>query len=236
MAKKKFYAVAVGTNPGIYETWPEAEAQVKGFGGARYKSFTTRMDAEQWLTNGGEYTPKTSRKKAGTAGQTTKTEPAQDEIILYTDGGALNNPGPGGWGAVRLENDQQQELSGGFRRTTNNRMELFACIQALESVQGTSKKVLLYTDSSYVVNGYSKGWAKSWQRNGWRKSDGQQAKNKDLWQILLDLTASVQIQFIWVKGHAGNLYNERCDQLAVAAAKSGPTGIDVHYEQEEKGG
>lgn len=233
MAKKKFYAVAVGNNPGIFTTWAEAEAQVKGVGGARYKSFPSKQEAEKWLADGGQYVSSERKKTSASKRAETKTNPAGDEIILYTDGGALNNPGPGGWGVVRFEGDEQSEISGGFRKTTNNRMELFACIKALESVAGTAKKIVLYTDSSYVVNGFSKGWAKAWQKNGWRKSDGQRAKNQDLWEQLLASTASLQVNFNWVKGHAGNEFNERCDQLAVGAARGGPTAIDKFYESEQ---
>ncbi len=231
MAKKKFYAVAVGTNPGIYESWSEAECQVKGVAGARYKSFKTRAEAEDWLQRGEDSsTAYGTQKRQYKSAVQTRTRSGSDEIILYTDGGSINNPGPGGWGVVRLDQNGKAELSGGFRLTTNNRMELVACIKALESVGKTGKKITLYSDSSYVVNGIEKGWAAGWQRNDWKKSDGEPAKNSDLWEQLLELNGKLSVRFVWVKGHAGNTYNERCDTLARLTAESNPAAVDTCYE------
>ena len=234
MAKKKFYAVAVGSNPGIYTAWAEAESQVKGYKGARYKSFGTRSEAEAWIAEGGEYSGDRKKTAKPNTPQTVQAAPPAGEVYLFTDGGSINNPGPGGWGAVILDGNEEREYSGGFRLTTNNRMELMACICGLEKLKNDSRQITLFSDSSYVVNGMEKGWAKSWQRKNWCKSDGEPAKNSDLWELLLALTAPLKISFKWVKGHDGNVYNERCDQLAVAAAKADPNDVDHLYEQKKQ--
>jgi len=140
-----------------------------------------------------------------------------DNVIIYADGACLGNPGPGGYGTVLLFQDKRKELSGGYRRTTNNRMELMAAIVCLEALKAPSK-VVLYSDSKYVVDAVEKGWARGWRRNGWRKADKQLAMNPDLWERLLTLCARHSVRFEWVKGHAGNVENERCDALANAAA------------------
>lgn len=236
MAAKKFYAIAKGRKPGIYDNWPEAQAQVMSFAGAVYKGFATRQEAEAWIKKP-SYDPSAPRKK--TAGKTRAaaghashqdTDPREGEITIYSDGGARYNPGPGGYGVVIIDNGARQELSGGFKHTTNNRMELMGCIVALRSIGGGNKPVTLYTDSSYVVNGISKGWAKSWRKRGWRKADKQPAINPDLWGELLDLSEGRAITFRWVKGHAGHPLNERCDQLAVAAARGENLAEDPGYQ------
>jgi ribonuclease HI len=140
-----------------------------------------------------------------------------DNVIIYADGACLGNPGPGGYGTVLLFQDKRKELSGGYRRTTNNRMELMAAIVGLEALKASSK-VVLYSDSKYVVDAVEKGWARGWRRNGWRKADKQMAMNPDLWERLLTVCARHNVRFEWVKGHAGNVENERCDALANAAA------------------
>ena len=153
------------------------------------------------------------------------------KVTIYTDGGSIGNPGPGGYGAVILDG-KRRELSGGFRLTTNNRMELTAAVKALAELKQPSQ-VTLYSDSSYVVNGISKGWAKSWRANGWRKSDKKKALNSDLWRVLLDLCERHEVKFIWVEGHAGNRENERCDRLAVKAAKGKNLPADSVYETQK---
>ncbi len=152
-----------------------------------------------------------------------------DGITVYTDGGSINNPGPGGYGVVIVDNGAYREFSGGYRLTTNNRMELMGCIIALRKLTGTDKAVALYSDSSYVVNGINKGWARKWRQNDWLKSDKRPALNPDLWYELLTLSEKFNICFNWVKGHAGNRLNERCDELAVAAAKRLGQPEDVGY-------
>ncbi len=229
MAKKKFYAVANGRKNGIYTSWPEAEAQVKGYGGAKYKGFVSRIDAEKWMEDP-QWSQGTSNKASVKKVQHAQQEVPAGHLLIYTDGGAINNPGPGGYGAVIVTDEHERELSGGYRLTTNNRMELMACIQALRSLGSGKEAVMLYSDSSYVVNGISKGWAKGWRKQGWKKSDGQPAKNDDLWAELLALTEKREISFHWVKGHSGNPLNERCDKLAVTSARKENLPEDTGYK------
>ena len=139
-------------------------------------------------------------------------------VTLYTDGACSGNPGPGGWGAILEFMGTEKELSGGEKSTTNNRMELTAVIAGLSALKEPCI-VELYSDSKYVIDGLSKGWAASWQKNGWRKSDKKPALNPDLWEKLLDLTHIHQLRYHWVKGHAENPKNNRCDALAVAESK-----------------
>ena len=137
------------------------------------------------------------------------------QIEIYTDGACSGNPGPGGWGAVLRYNGREKEISGGEVQTTNNRMELTAVIAALECLKEPCT-VELYSDSKYVIDALSKGWAVSWRKKGWIKSDKKPALNVDLWDRLLKLTEAHEMRYHWVKGHADNEYNNRCDALAVA--------------------
>jgi len=236
MATKKFYAVAKGRKPGIYDTWPDAQAQVMGFAGAVYKGFPTRTEAEAWIKKpsyGGSTGRQTSRRPKSTVtnhASHDNTGPRDGEVTIYTDGGARYNPGPGGYGIVIVHGGRQREFSGGFAHTTNNRMELTGCIEALRRLDLRDKPITLYTDSSYVVNGITKGWAKGWRKRGWIKSDKQPAINPDLWGELLDLVEGLDITFRWVKGHAGHPLNERCDQLAVAASRQPNLPEDTGYQ------
>ncbi len=140
-------------------------------------------------------------------------------VEIYTDGACSGNPGPGGWGAVLVYGQHEKELSGGERNTTNNRMELTAVIEALRMLKEPCA-VTLTTDSRYVVDGITKGWAKKWRSNGWIKSDKKPALNSELWEALLNELERHQVEFVWVKGHAGHPYNERCDRLAVAQTEN----------------
>lgn len=137
-------------------------------------------------------------------------------VELFTDGACSGNPGKGGWGAVLRYGQSERELSGGEKSTTNNRMELKAVIMGLKALKEPCH-VTLTTDSKYVSDGLSKGWARSWQKNGWRKADKKPALNPDLWEELLRLTDIHDVDIVWVKGHAGHPENERCDRLAVKA-------------------
>ncbi len=140
-------------------------------------------------------------------------------ITIYTDGACSGNPGPGGFAAVLLDSHgRRREISGGFRNTTNNRMELLGVISALEALKRPCD-VTLFSDSEYVVNAVTKGWLKSWRAKGWKKSDKQPVKNIDMWERLIPLLEEHNIEFRWTKGHAGNPENERCDELAVVASK-----------------
>ena len=135
-------------------------------------------------------------------------------VEIYTDGACSGNPGPGGWGAILRYNGREKELSGGEAETTNNRMELTGVISALSALKEPCM-VELYSDSKYVIEALEKGWAKSWKEKGWRRADRKPALNPDLWETLLDLTRQHEMHCHWVKGHAENEYNNRCDQLAV---------------------
>ena len=135
-------------------------------------------------------------------------------VTLYTDGACSGNPGPGGWGAILEYMGHEKELCGGEESTTNNRMELTAVIMGLSSLKEPCI-VELYSDSKYVIDGLEKGWAESWKKRGWIKSDKKPALNPDLWEKLLELTAKHQMRYHWVKGHAENPKNNRCDELAV---------------------
>ncbi len=135
-------------------------------------------------------------------------------VEIFTDGACSGNPGPGGWGVVLRFGNHEKELSGGEKETTNNRMELTAAIMGLSALKEPCK-VRLVTDSKYVADGITKGWAASWQKNGWRKADKKPALNPDLWEKLLNLIETHDVTIDWVKGHAGHPENERCDKLAV---------------------
>ena len=150
-------------------------------------------------------------------------------VTLYTDGGALGNPGPGGYGAVLLYGGRRKELSGGFRLTTNNRMEIMAAIAGLRALKGQCA-VTVYTDSQYLANAITLGWAKRWRANGWKRNKTDRALNPDLWQQLLDLCDRHAVKFSWVRGHAGTAENERCDQLSRQEALKPDLPPDNGYE------
>ena len=137
-------------------------------------------------------------------------------VNIYTDGACSGNPGPGGYGAILVYHEYERELSEGFAETTNNRMELLGAIKALELLKEPCR-VLLTSDSKYLVDGINLGWAKKWKSNNWFKPDKKKAQNTDLWEPLLVLGERHDITYVWVKGHAGHPYNERCDRLAVEA-------------------
>lgn len=139
-------------------------------------------------------------------------------VSIYTDGACKGNPGPGGWGAVLVYGAHEREMSGGERETTNNRMELLGAISALEALKEPCK-VILTSDSKYLTDAFLQGWIESWRAKGWRRGK-EELKNPDLWERLYNLTKIHEVEFVWVKGHAGHEYNERCDRLAVAFADS----------------
>ena len=136
------------------------------------------------------------------------------EVTIYTDGACSGNPGPGGWAAILKYKEIEREMSGGERQTTNNRMELLGVISALQALKEPCI-VQLWSDSKYVIDALEKGWAQGWRKKGWIKSDKKPALNVDLWEILLPLTETHEMHYHWVKGHAENRYNNRCDELAV---------------------
>ena len=160
-------------------------------------------------------------------------------VTVYTDGSALGNPGPGGWGAVLLYTDaagetHKKELSAGYALTTNNRMELMAVISALEALRRPCE-VELHSDSQYVVKAFNDGWISGWLRRGWKTADKKPVKNRDLWERLLAAAKPHQVRWIWVKGHAGTELNERCDELAVAAAngEAGELAADAGFRPDD---
>jgi len=157
------------------------------------------------------------------------------EVALYTDGACSGNPGPGGFGVVLLSGGHRTELCGGFRRTTNNRMELLAVIKGLEALKERCS-VTLYSDSKYVLDALTKGWARRWRANGWRRNrKGELAVNPDLWTRLLELCDRHEMRYQWVKGHAGDPENERCDKLSNQALARPNLPVDEQYERAERG-
>lgn len=150
----------------------------------------------------------------------------KESIVLFTDGAASGNPGPGGWGAVLICGPLRKEMSGGFSLTTNNRMELLAVIKGLEAIRWERALVHVYSDSTYVVKSVTEGWLDGWILRGWKKT-----KNVDLWQRFLPLRERHELHFHWVKGHADNPENERCDHLAVAAREAPGLPPDEGYEK-----
>jgi ribonuclease HI len=150
------------------------------------------------------------------------------EVIMYTDGSSRGNPGPGGYGVVLMSGGKRKELSQGYRKTTNNRMELMAVIAGLEAMKKTGLNITIYSDSQYVVKAVKEGWLNKWMATNF--SGGK--KNKDLWVKFYNLSKNHRLQFVWVKGHADNVHNNRCDELATAAADSGALLIDEGYEMD----
>ncbi len=239
-SKKNFYTVFKGRIPGVYTRWSGeggAEEQVKGYPGAIFKGFGTRPEAEEYLRSGNKErysTPKLSSELEGEtraqAAVPQVSRPPLDyqeeldagKVVVFTDGASTGNPGPGGYGVVLLQGEIRKELSGGFCCTTNNRMELLACIVALRELK-QSVPVVIYSDSRYVVNAVEKGWARRWRSNNWMRApdargQAQRAENRDLWEQMLDLLNLYSVDFRWVRGHASYPENERCDRLAVQAA------------------
>jgi ribonuclease HI len=217
LAKKRFYAVAVGRKPGIYEQWEGskgAAAQVENFPGAKFKGFAAREDAENWIQ--------------GSPSQAAKESASDTNTRLYCDGSCIINPGPGGYGVILKNGHHRKEFSAGFRLTTNNRMELLACIAGLKSLRG-NQTVEIYSDSSYLINGLSKGWAARWQANDWMRNKQEKAGNADLWEELLKLSKKHTLIFHWIRGHAGHPENERCDLLARQAASRSNLPPDPGY-------
>jgi ribonuclease HI len=149
-----------------------------------------------------------------------------DPVIMYTDGASRGNPGPGGYGTILMWKGKTKEFSGGFRKTTNNRMELMAVIAGLEALKKDGLSLKIYSDSQYVVNSFEKGWLKNWIANDFKGGK----KNKDLWLRLNELAGRHHVKFYWVRGHAENPYNNRCDELATSAADGNRLHEDEGYE------
>jgi ribonuclease HI len=256
--KKKYYAVAKGHKPGIYEQWfgeNGAEVQIKGFSGAVFKKFADIENAKCWMkehtgskklsmfdkkpecSNSGnkKHSLKKRCKKSNKPNLTAYLQhdqilcESEDKVFIYTDGGCIGNPGPGGFGVVMKYKGRRKEMSEGYRKTTNNRMELMACIVGLEALKKRCS-VIIYSDSRYVINGIEKKWALRWRANSWMRTKTESAENVDLWEKLLELCEKHDVEFKWVKGHAGNTENERCDQLAKQSALKSNLPPDIAYE------
>ena len=217
---KKVYAVKRGRTTGLFMSWAECRAQIDGFAGAVYKGFMTLGEAQVWLWGAAPDTADAQTARPNEGDWATKEmplagSPAPADYTVYTDGSCLRNPdGPGGFAAVIISRDGAvREISGGEPRTTNNRMELRAGIEALKSLPEGS--VLdFYTDSQYLRNAFVKRWLSAWKRRGWLTAAGEPVKNQDLWQAMEAACDRHTIRFHWVKGHAGDRFNERCDLLA----------------------
>jgi ribonuclease HI len=155
------------------------------------------------------------------------------EINLYTDGASSGNPGPGGYGVILKYNNKMKELSGGFRRTTNNRMELMAVIEGLKSLK-VKCKVNIYSDSKYIVDAIELGWLDKWERKGWKRDKKHKLKNPDLWKELYNLLQKHELKLFWVRGHNGHPENERCDFLAVKASQQPDLPADAYFESTQE--
>jgi len=150
-------------------------------------------------------------------------------VSIYTDGGCLGNPGPGGYGVVLRYGEHEKRLSGGFRQTTNNRMEIMGAIAGLEALKSPCS-VTLYSDSKYLVDAMRLGWVQRWKANGWRRNKKDKAVNVDLWERLLEACERHAVSFVWIEGHAGHQWNEVCDVLSKQAAAGRDLPIDEGYE------
>ncbi|NLI01018.1 MAG: ribonuclease HI [Chthonomonadales bacterium] len=170
-----------------------------------------------------------SAQRSSRPGRDDFAQPGDDTVTIYTDGACLGNPGPGGYAAIVQSSEGTQEFAEGFRKTTNNRMEMMAALAGLRALKQPSR-VRLYSDSQYLVNGMKLGWARRWQRNGWRRNAREPALNPDLWEELLRLDNHHTIEWVWVRGHVGDPLNERCDRLAVECAKKHAAKVDTVYE------
>lgn len=156
------------------------------------------------------------------------------EIIIFTDGACLGNPGPGGYAAVMKYLGRKKELSGGFRLTTNNRMEIKAVIEALKSIKSPKKyKIKIYTDSRLIVNAFNHGWLKKWAAKGWVRKGSEKVQNSDLWKEFLNLANGLNLEILWVEGHSGVPENERCDKLSKEEAMKSDLPADKVYEEEK---
>lgn len=242
---KSIYLVLKGHQPGVYTHWQGrqgAKAQVEGFQGATYKGFYTSEEACNWLKSQSQQPlPPTlqqwlvEQERAGTDNaldSLVKNHLQNRGIVIFSDGSTLGNPGPGGYAAVILTGKTRREISSGFRFTTNNRMELMACIAALESLQPPAK-VLVITDSAYVYRPIAEGWLQRWANTNWLRRDGKMIENVDLWQRLYRLCQTFRVQCHWIKGHNDTVENERCDRLALIAAQNPTLPEDPGYQMPE---
>ena len=234
MAKKKkqYYAVVKGRKSGIYRTWfgaGGAAEQVQGVDDALYRGFYSEDEMARWLAGLPQGILKRNAPELAEFSDGTKdTQSSQEDeikeyldagrVVIFTDGSANTRSRRGGYGAVVRRGKKREELSGGLRGTTNNRMELTAVIKALETLKKRSD-VVVFSDSQYVVRAMMEGWVENWRANGWARDKGQKLMNADLWQQLHALNQKHNVNYRWVRGHSGTRENERCDRLAVAAGQ-----------------
>ncbi len=175
--------------------------------------------------------PSVTERNEDSPNATRQERPAPSAVTIYTDGACRGNPGPGGYAAILLYGTHRKEISGGYRRTTNNRMEIFRLIAALEALTRPCK-AHVHADSKYLLNACTKGWLRRWKANGWQTTGRKDVQNRDLWERLDPLLSRHDIEFKWVKGHASSAENNRCDALAVAASRAPHLPPDSPYESE----
>jgi ribonuclease HI len=243
-AKKQYYVVVHGRKPGLYAEWfgdNGAANQVGDFPEAIYKGFYSKEDALQWLR---EFSVETLQKYApNLLDLVDYSVPVQvvDEdiellkdgkVIMHTDGSTLGNPGAGGYATILRFKDKEKEISGGFQSTTNNRMELLACIEGLKALKQKCS-VIVFSDSKYLVDSMSNGWVIKWRNNNWIKKDGHKVLNSDLWKILLEFVEQNDVEFKWIRSHNIDKSNQRCDFLAKEASKKLNLKIDDGFNSEE---
>jgi ribonuclease HI len=243
-SKKQYYIVVHGLKPGLYTEWfgdNGASKQVEGFNDAIYKGFYSKEDALVWLR---EFSEETLRKYApNLLDLVDYSVPLQvvDEgseclkegkIIIHTDGCAMGNPGAGGFAALLRYKEREKEITGGFQETTNNRMELMACIEGLKALKQKSD-IVVFSDSKYLVDSINEKWIYKWRNNHWMKSKKKQVMNADLWKTLLELVEQHEIEFRWVRGHNIDKNNQRCDFLAKQAAQGQNLPVDTGFSKED---
>ena len=243
-ARKQYYVVVHGRQPGFYTEWlgeNGASKQVEGFTDAIYKGFYNKEDASQWLREFSEETLQTYAPNL--LDLVDYTVPIQvvdgdvellkeDKVVIHTDGCALGNPGPGGYAVILRYKDRQKEISGGVQETTNNRMELMACIEGLRALKQKST-VVVFSDSKYLVDSINNKWIYKWRNEHWVKSRNRKVLNADLWKTLLDLIGQHEIEFRWIRGHNIDKSNQRCDFLAREVADKSNLSVDTGFDREE---
>jgi len=238
--KKQYYVVVHGRAPGIYNQWfgeGGAANQVTNFPEAIYKGFYTREEAIAWLKELGKDTLSALAPNlldllydSPPASQSENIEELlqNGKVVIHTDGSVFVNPGAGGYAAILRHKAHRKVISGGFQNTTNNRMELMACIEGLKALKQKSS-VVIFSDSRYVVDAMTEGWTIKWRANGWIKNDKSKVSNIDLWKKLLDLCGQHNVEFRWIRGHYVDKNNERCDYLAMQAARQPNLQVDTGF-------
>ena len=243
-AQKQYYIVVRGRKPGLYTTWfgdDGASKQVENFTDAIYKGFYNKEDALIWLRGVSE---ETVRKYAPNLLELvdysapikvvdTDIELLKEgKVIMHTDGCALGSPGAGGFAAILRYQHREKEISGGFQETTNNRMELIACIEGLKALKQKSS-VIVFSDSKYLIDSINNKWIYKWRNIKWVKSKNRKVPNADLWKTLLELIEQHEVEFRWIRGHNIDRSNQRCDFLAREAAQTENLPLDIGFNKED---